>query len=338
MLEKFYNIDSVPLQAPDSRVSKLGATQFLTLGNDNRYFLNVRELEKNVPVLRSLVEGSALLSASLFQAPDDLKFDFDKLFQYLYLYGQVPVLVRKSRDGRSSYLTPLDSRFIRTNEDLSEFAYSEQDSFHKKLIYPKYSPTVEGSSIIYIRLNDLEAPYALPIWSSAVREVQILAKVSEYHNASLDNGFGGSFLINMNNGEPSPEDKRQIEELVNRKFAGSSNAGRIMLSFNDSKEQEATVQSLSTDDTSARYMDLMKECRQALFTSFRASSQLLGCPAGDESELTSTDYPYRMGLFIRFTLAPICKKVYESLKGFGITMKEPMSILDELVEKSEGNE
>lgn len=335
MKELFYNVDTMPIQTPSALVGKLGATEYLSFGNDNKYLTHLRDLYLNVPVLRSLVEGSALLSASLFTAMNTL--DFDKLFRYLYLYGACPMLVRRSFDGKSYHLTPIDTRFVRTNEDSTKYAYSEQESFRKKIEYPAYSPNVEGSSILMVNLNDLAYPYSMPMWSSALKEAQILSKVSEYHNAALDNGFVGSYLINFNNGVPSTEDKEEIERMVNNKFSGSQNAGRVMVSFNESKESEATLQSLSTEDTSARYGDLVRACKEALYTSFRASSQLFGAPDGSETALTQSEYTYKLSLFVKFMLEPITKRVYKDLSQFGVTMSSPMDIVDSVVAHSNEN-
>lgn len=327
-LENFYNIDSAILECPNSDVRKLGGTQYLTIGTLNNYPTELIKLFKSVPTLRTLIEGSAMMSSSLFSAP--FNFNFNKLFMNLYTHGWCPVLVRQSRDHKSFFLTALDPRFVRTNADESMYCYSEQDSFRSKVEYPAFESGVDGSSILAVKLNDLESPYALPLWSSALREVQILSKVSEYHNASLDNGFMGSYLINFNNGMPDPESKREIENLVNKKFAGSNNAGRIMISFNNSKEDEASLTSLSTEDTSARYGDLVKSCKEALFTSFRGSSQLFGAPDGSESALTETEYAYKLALFVKFNIEPITSIVLKSLNQFGVTRVDPMTIVEDI--------
>lgn len=333
--EFFYNVTSNVLEVPTSEVKKLGATEFLTLGYDNKFLRQIEGLFKNVSVLRSLVEGSALLSSGLFQTPDGMSLDMGEVMTNVFLYGWCPILVRQSFDKKKFHLTPLDPRFVRTNEDKSKFAYSEQEGFRNKIEYPAFGIGVDGSSILYIGVNDLEHPYSLPIWSSALKEVSILKKVADYHNNSMDNGFMGTYIINMNNGMPSPEDKAEIERLVNKKFCGSDNAGRVLISFNDGKDNEASLQSLSTEDTSNRYGDLIRSCKEALFTSFRASSQLFGCPDGSETALTATEYSYKLSLFIQFCLSPICRKVQGKLSDFGVVLKDPMGLVRSLVSNSE---
>lgn len=328
MKECFYNISGAPIEEINSKVRPIGGSQFLGFGENNKYPSELFNLFKSVPTLRTLVEGSALLSSSLFSG--ELNIDWNALFFYLYLYGQCPILVRQSRDGRDFFLTPIDPRYVRSNEDGSMFAYSETEGFRKRIEYPKYTGAESGTSILMVKLNDFEHPYALPVWSSALKEVQILSKVSAYHNASLENGFSGSYLINFNNGEPSPEDKEEIERMVNQKFAGANNAGRIMLSFNEGAESAATVQSLNTEDTSTRYMDLVRSCKESLFTSFRASSQLFGAPDGSETALTATEYAYKMSLFVKFTVEPITKIVYKSLKMFGVNREDPMVLVEDV--------
>lgn len=333
MIENFYNVSQVILDDLSTKVQKLGGSEFLSFGNQNHYPNEIFDLFKSVSSLRTLIEGSSILSSSIFSSPVSL--DFNKLFQYLYLHGQCPILIRQSRDGHQFFLTPLDPRFVRCNADASLFAYSETDGFKKRVEYPAYSASSQGSSILFLRLNDLQYPYSLPIWSSASREVQILSRVSQYHNAQLENGFNASALINFNNGIPSTEDKSEIERLVQSKFGGSSNAGRILLSFNNSKEEEASITPFSVEDTSSRYMDLVKSCKEALYSAFRASSQLFGAPDGSETALTENEYSWKLSLFIRFTIAPIANIVFNALAPFGVTMKDPSTIVESIKTSAE---
>lgn len=319
MIECFYNISSIPESSViDSHGSHLGASDFITLGSRNDYPTYLFSLIKSVPTLRSLIEGSALISSSSFSSDIISKSSFINLFNFLYIYGWCPVLVRRSRALKSFFLTPLDPRFVRTTDDRSQFCYSELPGFKKRITYPSYSPEVEGSSILYISINDLESPYALPLWSSALSSVDILSKVSEYHQTALYNGFVASALVNFNNGKPSTEDKEAIERMVNAKFAGASNAQRIMVSFNDDKDHQADIQTFSTEDVSSRYHDLVDSCKSELFTSFRVTPSIFGLPSGSANALSAIEYKNQFTLFKSFTLEPICECVAEALKTFGV--------------------
>lgn len=325
MQERFYNIVARPDEPiVDSSVRKLGGSEFLTLGSRNDFPQYLYNLVKSVPTLRSLVEGSALISSSAFSSASSLmsKRSYTDLFNFLYIHGWCPLFIRQSFDKKSFFITPLDPRFVRMNEDRSKFAYSELPGFKNKKEYPAFSPDIDGSSILYLSINDLESPYALPLWSSALKSVDILSKVAEFHSNSMYNQFSASALINFNNGLPSAEDKAEIERLVNAKFAGAENASRIMISFNDSKDNAAEVQTLSSEDVSTRYHDLVDSCKSELFTSFRATSSLFGMPDGASNSLAAVDYKHQFELFKAFTLVPICDTIEDILSPFGVVFDE----------------
>lgn len=310
----FFNIDMGLDIIPDSTVRKFGAGEFLAIGNNNDYYRKVHDLMKKVSDLRSLVEGSAVEAAERFE---DEAINYTKLFQWLFEYGQCPVLVRYSRDMSKSFLTPVDPRFVRTNEDETKYAYSEQEGFRQKIVYDRWVPGM-ANGMLMIKLNELEAPYALPIWSSAMREVETLGSAAEYHANELKNGFVGSTMLTFLNGQPSSEDKETIERLVNDKFAGSRNAGKILVNFADDMEHSVQVQNLSTDDTSSRYLNLVKYCQQSLFTAFHATPLLFGIQSDLATGFSDIEYAGAYDLYQKFCITPVCKIVAKALREFDI--------------------
>ena len=78
-------------------------------------------------------------------------------------------------------------------------------------------------------------------------------KINEYHLNSLCNGFVGSVLVNMNNGKPEDEQQQEIVDAFEEKFTGTQNAGRVIVSFNDSKENAAELLPLNTEDFGEKY-------------------------------------------------------------------------------------
>ncbi len=58
-------------------------------------------------------------------------------------------------------------------------------------------------------------------------------QIANFHNNNLRNNFWGGYLINFNNGIPTPEEQGDIERQIKRKFSGTDNAGRFVVTFND---------------------------------------------------------------------------------------------------------
>ena len=123
----------------------------------------------------------------------------------------------------------------------------------------------------------------------------------------------GSYVINFNNGAPTQEMKREIERDVNEKFAGKSNAGRIMLSWNDSKDVEPTVQRLEQDDFGQRYKSLAGHCRQQIFTAFRANPNLFGIPT-ENLGFSEEEYDSAFRLYNRTAVRPVQRVICEAFE------------------------
>ena len=82
-------------------------------------------------------------------------------------------------------------------------------------------------------------------------------------------------LINFNNGTPEKEQRDEIERAIYEKFSGSSNAGRFILAFNDSKELSATVEPIILNDAHKQYQFLSDESMRKVMVSHRIVSPML---------------------------------------------------------------
>ena len=82
-------------------------------------------------------------------------------------------------------------------------------------------------------------------------------------------------LINFNNGVPTEEQRELIERSIQEKFSGSSNAGRFILAFNDSKELAASIEPVILSDAHEQYRFLSDESMRKVMVSHRIVSPML---------------------------------------------------------------
>ena len=82
-------------------------------------------------------------------------------------------------------------------------------------------------------------------------------------------------LINFNNGVPTEEQRSLIEQNIQEKFSGSSNAGRFILAFNDSKELSASIEPVILSDAHEQYKFLSDESMRKVMVSHRIVSPML---------------------------------------------------------------
>ena len=82
-------------------------------------------------------------------------------------------------------------------------------------------------------------------------------------------------LINFNNGTPDREQRDAIEKAIYEKFSGSSNAGKFILAFNDSKDLAATIEPVILNDAHQQYQFLSDESMKKVMVSHRIVSPML---------------------------------------------------------------
>ena len=65
-------------------------------------------------------------------------------------------------------------------------------------------------------------------------------------------------IVNFNNGVPPEEERDNIESQIKQKWGGSSNAGKFILSFNDSADTAASIEPVQLSDAHNQYEFLSK--------------------------------------------------------------------------------
>lgn len=233
------------------------------------------------------------------------------------IYGGYALNIIRNKLGKICEIHNLDMKNIRSDKYNKMFYYSEDWSKSygrvKYLQYPAFNPEDNvPSSILYVKSNKMTT-YPIPLWASAVESAEIAKAITEFHLNSIKNGFASNIMINFNNGQPSDDVKEEIEETITEKFCGSENAGRPILSFNNDKDHQATIQRLDVADFSDRYESLAKWCRQELFTAFRSQPSLFGIST-EGSQINKEDYNECFKLFNRTVIRPIQKSIVNTFK------------------------
>lgn len=100
-------------------------------------------------------------------------------------------------------------------------------------------------------------------------------EVSNYHLNHILNGFAIGGIINFNNGAGTPETRRQITRDLVRSKAGSGNAGKQFITFNESSENAVTVSSYDIPDPHKQYEFIDTKCEKKILLAHNVTSPLL---------------------------------------------------------------
>jgi len=133
-----------------------------------------------------------------------------------------------------------------------------------------------GIEILYIRPYRAGFYYYSPVdYQGGLQYAELEEEIANYHISNIQNGLQPSMLINFNNGTPDKEQRDAIERAIYEKFSGTSNAGKFILAFNDSKELAATIDPVTINDAHQQYQFLSDESMKKIMVSHRIVSPML---------------------------------------------------------------
>jgi len=190
--------------------------------------------------------------------------------------------------------------------------------------------------------------YHTPDYVAATNWCLTDQQVSEFHLANISNGLAPSYFVSMNNGIPTAEERQQIEKQLTDKFAGASNAGKFILTFNEDKESSPEITPITVSNADKQYLALNDLVIQNIMIGHRVTSPMLlgvkteGQLGGRDELLEAFDLylnsvikPYQHIILKAFTTLFQCNNVFIPISiqqtspfsnKFGFeTMKEVMT-------------
>jgi hypothetical protein len=132
--------------------------------------------------------------------------------------------------------------------------------------------------ILWIKPYRAGSFYFAPVdYKGGLQYCEVEREVANYHINNIKNGFTAGALINFNNGALMEDEEQQIsiENRIEEKFAGTSNAGKFILAFNPDKESAATVDTLSQEAAHNQYQFIAEEAQEKILVSHRVTSPML---------------------------------------------------------------
>lgn len=318
-----------------SKEEEIKGKDFIVWGGNNRYPQYIWNLSQDVTLLRTIINGIADYvvgnNVSIAYTPwqeqvngkGDTIEDMTRLLASDYArYGGFAINVIRNRQGGIAEVHYVDFKLLRSSKEGDFFYYSENwDKSYGRVdytAYPKFRPDGKEYSSIYYYKNNRSTVYPLPpIAGDATVAAETEKAIQEFHLNSIKNGLSASVIINFNNGQPSDEEKEEIEKNLNEKFAGETNAARMMVAFNNAKDNEVTISKLDIDNFADRYQALAKATKQEIYSAFRAQPILFGLPA-ENLGFSSQDIGEAWKLFNGTVILPIqkiIKAAFEKILG-----------------------
>ena len=231
--------------------------EWVEYGADNNYFQFLIDRYNGSPTnnaaingISQAIYGKGLNATNANRKPNEYAqmvsmFKKDvvrKLCYDLKLMGQCAIQVIYSKDRTKIALLehiPIETlRAEKANEegDIPAYYYfkdwSEIKPSDKPLRIPAYGMSNENIEIYYVQPYKAGFYYYSPVdYQGGLQYAELEEEISNYHLNNILNGLAPSMLINFNNGTPNQEERRLLETKIAQKFSGTSNAGKIYISF-----------------------------------------------------------------------------------------------------------
>jgi hypothetical protein len=193
------------------------------------------------------------------------------------------IITNKNGTKQAKYIDVTKLAFNKVNEDgeVDGFWYSEEWKNVKKYepkFIPKYGST-NGSETEILYINDAQdsaSYYSLPKYQSGLQYAEMEEEISNYYINHIKNGFSYGYIVNMNNGVPASEEQREeIERRIKMQMTGSTNAGKIIISFNDGKEAAVEIVPLQVSDSHKQWESVNKQGEEKIMRAHGVVSPVL---------------------------------------------------------------
>jgi len=130
---------------------------------------------------------------------------------------------------------------------------------------PKMAKTHPTQVFYYVEETNGIDYYPLPYYSSTLTWIELDYEVGNFHLSSVRNGFMPGFLLNFATGIPTMEEMETAYKEFERKYTGSENAGKFILTFSEGAEQKPELTPIALNDSDERFIMLHKEMMEEIF-------------------------------------------------------------------------
>lgn len=303
---------------------------FVTYGDRNSYFSYLIDRYNGSPTNNAVINGiSEMIYGKGLDATDSNKKPdayaqaitllhkdcTRKLCADLKLFGQCSMQVIYSKDrkkiARVEHIPVEQLAAEKCNDkgEIEAYYYSSDWAKYNRINQVKRIPAFgmsnEAIEIVYVKPYRAGYKYyATPDYQGGLQYADLEEEISNFHINNIQSGLSPSMLINFNSGTPSAEEREMIERRIYDKFSGSSNAGKFILSFNDSPETAATIDPVQLSDAHNQYQFLSDESSRKILVAHRVvSPMLLGIKdntgLGNNAEELETATKLMMNLVIK---------------------------------------
>jgi len=273
---------------------------FVMNGPKNSFYTYIIDRYNGSPTNRAIIDsyakfiyGKGLMSTQQSQKPLQFAMVMQKLSKKdlknicqdyaLFSEASMEVIYKNGSLDRIKHVPKNQILPNKMNEegDIDTYWYSldfNEPRKYKPVPIPAftYDKKKNGSYIYIINSYQVGKTYFTdPVYMAGLPYAELEEEIANYCINHIKNGLSFGHIFNMNQGEPSPEVKRTMKDIIKREGQGSINAGVALINWNNGKETGIDVTALEVSDAHQQYEFLTKEATQKLLISHKVTSPIL---------------------------------------------------------------
>ena len=310
---------------------------FVTYGGNNKFPEEMWQLYTECPTHQSIIDGTVdyivgngvvgIGDEIVNENGDTLNTLIKKAALDLKIYGGFAFQVVYNKAGAIYGVYWVDFAKLRISKNAKEIGYNESWVGQKGTIIKYNAFNMEDadktSQILYVKSGTSRSIYPIPSYFAAIPSILTEVEIQDYHLNNITNGFAASTLINMNNGIPEEEERKEMERSIENKFSGSKGAGKILINWNENVEAASTVSRIDTDNLDTKFEQLAKSTQRNIFIAHRVTSPILFGIVPENTGFSKAEYQESFDVYNATVIKPLQKEIVRALTAI---YKQPIEI------------
>jgi hypothetical protein len=347
---------------PDPHKLVTQSNQYVTNGPDNDFFYYVENRYMGSPTNQSVIDNvsnyimgmgltveagdidieSIISKQDLRSFVTDFKIHGAGVLQVIYTYS------KEKKIGKLIYL-PTRSIAIKKQQDLADDIEGYWYCFdwkNKTRFKPTFVPAFgygndNETEILYIKRPSPQPLFPVPDYLSGLQYAKVEEELSNYYVNHIQNNFAAGKIVNIYQGKDwTDEAMDEAEAAILNKVKGTSNAGNIIVAFNDSTEGKTTVDSIEITDAYQQFQTLSAEAKEKILLAHKIVDPILvGLPQPSGFSSQAEQMAMSLKLLYRSQINPtreiITKGLEDALKLNDSAVKLVFEDFEELDIKEE---
>ena len=342
---------------PDERIVLTNTGKYLTHGRDNNYYQYVEERYIGSPTNNAVIDAyCSYIYGEGLRSNIDInsiisKNDVRLAIKDLKMHGQYTLQVVYTKDRKNVaklYHIPVKQiavdRPLVITDEIENYWYSfdwRYQTQYRPVLVPAFGMTSGAESeIAFVRMPSCEPIFSLPDYQSALQYCDLEEELSNFYNCHVKNKFSAGTIININQGFETPEDQEEAERSILAKTTGTSNAGTVIISVQDNKENATTVEQITIADAYNQYEWLSTEARDKILMAHKVVNPILfGVKDGGGLGNNADEMTVALKTLYRSQIKPIREIFIDGLENVlsygGANVQVEFMDFDELIVKEQ---